>query len=907
MVQRNSQAAQLGAVSSPQIQQSGAGFAQPDADAFSETRSVSNALNSIGSNSTEMVLGNLLQVAGKLAEQQVAQSREEAYLAGSAAVGQIDSEAELEGSILTRGWAKAGFRDTTGRLAAADMQAQIAEDMHKMREKSPEEFSQYLAEKRGTVLQSFEGMTLDTRKTLFAQQMMNDRAAIKKHQSEHYKFVVEAEQRSVSTANFTAMSALDQSKGDEGVYGTATDAAFMTGYSSIVQNPKLPTEIKGKLVGELAERALAENHIPMFLKMQRESITLPDGTKGAMMSIVPIDDQVKLSGMLREAKNRTSALANTQFQMDMGAMQADWANTSTPAMPKVVLEGMIRQGVQNGSIKEGEVQTLTKEWAVAMAKKSQVSGSASAFSTGDSNALLSLGKTVEEGANDWMATVASKMDTQSAASTLLTIGLTTGQEIAFKKAGQILAPGFTNIGLSGSIDAGQAAGMAKVLQMLDGAKSEGKEGAYQQFLSAFAPEAQDRILAIRDKRRRGIDPAVAIAQATTEQIENNKLDPSVRAAMAAVKSKEIAEAASEVTSRGMFGTAWLNVKSIVPFGGIGTRAQAELALRPSEDFFEGSEIRDNMNANGQRQLAMKMSEISRNQPHLSIDSVKDKALADIGSRTIPTKHAPFIIPDGMSPSRFFGTDVQVPTDRIASALDETIKPKHGGRMVFGVSPQGQITATEYNEKSAVLSSAIYDPKVLRPIIAEQQARMGQEYNENMGDGVTKKQGNLSVTFNGANTANIEPSWMKGMRSDLVDVEGIRDVPYADGSGGRSAVGVGVNSINAAYPKVGPDGKVSPADINSSFAKASDASARVANLAMLAAQVNSEPAFRLFGVMAYQSGTALNSGGHYKAMIEAIRGGDKPAAFASLQKTKAWEVSDANRRKYYTQQFNKTME
>lgn len=906
MVTRNSQEAQFNTGGSPGIQQSSVGFAQPDSDAFSETRAIGNALNGV-STTTERVLGSILNVAGKIADQEVAQSREEAYLAGAAQVGQIDSEAELESNPLTRNWAKAGFRDTAGRLAAADMQAQIAEDMHKMREKSPEEFGDYLAEKRAAVLQSFEGMTLDTRKTLFAQQMMNDRAAIKKHQSEHYKYVVETEQKSVATAIYASKGALDSAKGDEGVYGTATDATFMTGYSAIVQNPKLPTAIKGKMVGELAENMLADNHIPMFLKMQREGITLPDGSTGPMLSLTDSDQQVKLSGMLREARGRVQALANTQFQMDMGAMQADWADPSTPPMPKVVLEGMIRQGVQNQSIKEGEVQTLTKEWATAMQKKTTIGGAAAAFGVGDSDSLLRLGKTVEEGANDWMNTVARKMSTQQAAMALGGIGLQTGQEVAFKKMGELLAPGFTNMGLSGTVDAGQAAGMASVLQMLDSAKANGKEGAYQQFLSAFSPEAQDRILAIRDKRQRGIDPSVAVAQATMEQIENNKVDPAVRAAMAGVRSKEIAEAAEGITSVGIFGTAWLKAKSIVPFGGIGTRATAELALRPREEFFEGSEIRDNLAANGKNQLAIKMQEIARNQPRLSIDAVKDRALADIGGRTIPTEHAPFIIPDGMTPARFFGIPPSTTTDRIAEALDSTIKPKHGGRMVFSITPQGQIAATEYNQKSGVLSSAVYDPKVLQPIIKERTEALGAQYNLNMGDGVTKTRNGVSVTFNGANTANVDPSWVRGMRSDLVDVEGITNTPYKDGSGNRTSVGVGVNSINPAYPKAGPDGKVSADDINKSFATASDASARVANLAMLAAQTDSEASFRLFGVMAYQSGTALNAGGHYKRMIEGIRGRDKAAALEAMQKTKAWEVSDERRRAYYLKQLNNTMD
>lgn len=60
------------------------------------------------------------------------------YLEGQAQAGVIESEEELQGNQPIRDWKVAGYRDTMGKLALADIEAQLATDIGKLRESTEE-------------------------------------------------------------------------------------------------------------------------------------------------------------------------------------------------------------------------------------------------------------------------------------------------------------------------------------------------------------------------------------------------------------------------------------------------------------------------------------------------------------------------------------------------------------------------------------------------------------------------------------------------------------------------------------------------------------------------------------------------------------------------------------------------
>lgn len=911
MVQRNSQEAQYNVGGTVQAQQSGEGMKQPDSAKFSTSQSVSAP--DVGSSSSERVLQGILGVASKLADQKLQMGKEEAYLSGVAAVGTIKSEAELEANPVTKDWARSGYRDTVGRLAAADNESQIAEDMHNMREKSPEEFSDYLAEKRSALLASFQGMSLDTRKTMFAQQMMSERAAIKKHGAEHYNFVIETEQKSVQAANFAANSAMNTAKvagpnGDASeVYGSAVDAAFTTGYSSIVLNPKLPPAAKAKLVTELASAALDSDNQAMFLKMQQTKVTLPDGSSAPMITLATPEDQLKLSGMYRESLKRTEPFRSSKYMAQQAGMQADWDNPNTPLQSEPEVLAFRDDGLRRGYMNADQGRTFLNDYYRASAKKAATGTLASAYGAGDQQTYLQLGKTSDEALDAWVGVMGKTLPMPDLVVKLLTIGNTTGQENAFRKVGQLMAPAFAQLGNRSDIDPANAASIAGVLQLLDSSERAGQQGAFSQFLSAMSTENQSKITYMRDELRKGSDPVTAIAKSTALVLEESKLTPAMRAELSQSKAKDIKAVVDEITPRGMWDSTVLGIKSLLPTKG-GEAATAQLALRPYEGWFENPDRVNEVMATGKLELLKKMQSLSQLNPSMSPDSLQRMALADLKVRTVPTDWGPLVVPDKFTPQQYFGVPTSTPNDRIGAAIKEYVHAGPDSRMAFSIGVGGELFATELNAKGSRVRSYSIDPKAVAPLVQKQQDKFAAQYQEDYAGGVTRTVGNLTVQFNGANTANVENSWMKQYRIDLVNHESIRDVPYEDASGkvvdGKKVqtVGVGVSSHNPNYPQPGPDGKVTQAQINASFMKASNDAAVAANYAMLSARVNSEPAFRLFASLSYQSGTGFAKMESYSKMMAAIRERNAPVAAAALVQSPAYQMSHETRRKFYAKQL-----
>ena len=113
------------------------------------------------------------------------------YLEGQAKAGVIESEEELQGNPLTRDWKVAGYRDTMGKLALADTEAQFAVDIAKLREKGPEEIQAYLAARREKLMPALGSMSREARAAAAGQLLLQDRAATKTWTTEHAKFIIE--------------------------------------------------------------------------------------------------------------------------------------------------------------------------------------------------------------------------------------------------------------------------------------------------------------------------------------------------------------------------------------------------------------------------------------------------------------------------------------------------------------------------------------------------------------------------------------------------------------------------------------------------------------------------------------------------------------------------------------------
>lgn len=906
MVTRYSEPTQLG--NPGVVTQAGGGgnFARTRQSKFQENQVVDPVADT--SSMTDRLLERLVGTGSKLADQAVSRGNEEAYLRGVAQAGQVESEADLQSDPLTRDWTGAGYRDTMGRIAAADADAKLSTDMKWLREQSPEEFSKYLAQRRGTLVEAFNGMTLEQRRAQLGSMLLNERAATKLHSAEHYKFVVDTEVKSVQAVNYLSNAQLNAAKLESpgvdslGAYKAATQAAYATLNSSVLQNPKLPTSVKANLVAERATLALADDNQALFLAMQSQPVTMPDGTQMPPLSLLPADEQAKLSNAYRESLKRTEATRATGYMGDLAKAQADWDNPNTPLQTERSVLDMLDKGVRNGFTSADQYKTILQDYYKASEKKAATGTLAQAYAAGDQQAILSAGKTNNEALDAYVNAMGRKMPLQELVGNLLVLGNTTGQQNAFKKVGELMQPAFAQFGNRETINPANAASITAVLQALDASEAAGKTGATAQFMSAFDEQTAAKISYFRENLRARQDPVSAITMATERVLEDSKMTPAMRAALAANSAKDISAAVAEITPRGLWGSAVLGVQSL-----LSPSARAEQALTVRRKWFENEDRVNEVMATGKLELSKKMQQLATTSPHLTADSLQKQALANIYGRTVETDWGPLVVPDGTTPQQYFGVDRSTPPDRIASAMAEYLKPAEGNRVAFSLGVSGQLVVQELNEKGKPAKpSMVIDPKQVAPLVQKQQSAMNANYKENYGAGLTRKVGDAAVTYNGGNTANVDNSMMRGFRDNLVKHESVRSTPYKD-TLGNTTVGVGIMERNPAYPKPGPDGKVTDAQISTSFMAASDQAARVGTKVMTSTVTTGSGAFNLFSSLAYQSGPNFFELPQYKTMLTAIRGRHQQAALNALQATPAYKASGADRRSFYEQQLKLTFQ
>lgn len=868
MVQRTSQELNINTGGMVTAQQSGAGFAAPDPNKFA-TNHIEEQAPGPEDGTMSRILGHLVQAGDKLTQQAINQGREEAYLSGMAQASTAKSEADLQTNPLTRNWATAGYRDTVGRLTAADTEAQIAQDMAKMREVSPEKFGEYLSEKRKALVASWEGMSLQTREAMFAQQAMNERAWIKKHAVEHYKFGVEAETRSVKTSLDTSLASLTAAKSDAATYATATDATLTTAYQSIVANPKLPTAVKGKMVAEFATYALENDHQALYSKIHTQALPMADGKEAPMSSLLSWEDDIALSKAFRASEQRTEAFRAADW-MDRGAaMRASWDNPLEPFMPLEQVRAHLAEGVQRKLVSADQYGAFMQDYYKSMQKKVTQGNSAQAWAAGDQNTLLSLGKTSDEGLNDYVATIGRKLPLPNLVDNLLNIGTQTGQDNAFKKVGELMGPAFAQIGNNDKIDPANAVAISGVLGKLEAAETAGRSGAFHQFLSAFDPEVQAKITYMREGLKKGNDATTAISAATARVLEEAQMTPAMRAELAATKSKEVLKTVDDITPTGIWGTIGLYAKSVLsPTQQGRATAAAELALRTKQGWFENDNRVAEVMATTKLEVAKSMDRITKANPHMNVGSVKSMALAEIAGRSVPTSWGPLIVPQGFSPQRYFGVAQDVGAERIGAALDEFIKPQAGGRMAFSLGVNGELMVQELNDNGKPAAPGYtLDPKQVKPMVEQQRKRIIDEFRLNHGEGVKAQLPNGSYfTYNGDNTANVDNGWMRRYRDDFT-----------------SSGAIAVSGTN-----------VSQEQFSRGFMKDTNDAAKDAVKIMAITGTNNEPAFKLFASIANQADLKDKA---YDRLVKAVRSRNLEAAQKALELTPMYRVIAGNRKQY----------
>lgn len=863
MVQRASDEVQFQGGRGVQVRDSSVGSARADPDKFGKSREFSAAS---GEDSSDRLLQGIIGIGTKLLDQSIKMSQEEAYLDGAAKAGTIKSEEELEGNPFTAAWRTAGYRDTMGRVAIAENEARIVRDMPKMREATPEQYNEYIAERRAELMPQLVGMSQKQRAAVFQNLLLNDRAAIKKHTSEHMAFQIETETRSIQGLIGGQHMALDKAKTDITAYQAQTDATFAAYNSSVIQNQKLTPQVRAKLLAEGAEHALASDHQGLYKMLRETQIPLPDGSTGTMLSTMPLDDQVKLSKVYRESMVRTEGFRAQEFMVDQARMQADWDNPDTPLMPESQMLAKIADGAQRGFMNADQQKSFAQDYYKASAKKAVQGDLAAAYAAGDSTKLMSLGKTDEEGQAAWNATYGRKLDPAARIGALTTIGIVHGRPAALNELGKQLAPGLAQIGLNDKIDPGNAQSLHMTMLTLDAAEKAGRTGVYEAVMSSYPEAMRNKMLSIREGTRAGLDPVNAVAAAQRQAIEEAKLSPQQRTAMGEAQAKDDIAFLTELDPRGLMTTLGLKAKSIFSgdagnMGGVTTRVS----------WSESPERAAEVAASVKYAAIEELRSLGVAHPFMSADARRTAALSALSARTFMTQDGPLVVPRGMTAQTFFGVPAETAKDRIGAAMDEAIKPGDGNRIVYSVV-EGTLHFKELNSQAQVVRSGQFDPKQVAPMVKTQQDREASDYRIEHGAGTTVH----GVTFNGDNTSGLSNKSVYRMREALL-MNGTIKVAGA-------AVG---------HPAV-----------NQSFLRVTDAAANAARLPMRTTGKTGQSAFELFSALNVQTENKFTSMKSFRPLLTALAGNDAAAALSAMQETPWYKKANPAEQAWASTAINK---
>ena len=854
----------------------------------------------------EQLGGNAANMLNKMADIEFSNL----YLEGQAKAGVIESEEELQGNPLTRDWQVAGYRDTMGKLALADTEAQFAVDIAKLREKGPEEIQAYLATRREKLMPALGSMSREARAAAAGQLLLQDRAATKTWTTEHAKFIIEQKSQAVHTQWNTSLRTLGNAQIKKQLgelqdkdYNEQLRSTVGTMVQSVWMDGSLPQGVKQQLTFEMLQNALTNDSVDLYDFVASNAI--PDGSGGAstLMSRLTGEQQGKVANAYREAQSRTrdarnmavaAQVANLEAQIDNDAYTGTYEDLTGMLDPMLVSKGITgerRQGIIN--------KFLDKQY-----KGEQNSALAELYLRGDLNGIFSAGKEQTDGlkALDAMLT-RRKASPEQRLNAYLQSGLN-GMDGGFKKAGEVLGTALRQVrSPDGTVLPQHLATVRTINNAVRQAEERGQTGIRVALLSGLAEGDRmfaERVFAQVDG---GASYDEAVLKATDTEAKEAQLTPAVKAAQTQQVAKAVTAEIAALESRGVLSSTWTWAKSI-----FSSDAASDLQLRP----WSGVGDRDGWFSDGptvqfytqrvREELSNEANHVLLQSPGASADQVISVAKANVAARTISTRFGPLTMPRNVKLEDAFGVGRgnQAAIGPALNAMLKETKEDANWQLAF---VNGRLFAQEVDRTGQRVGTGTYlNPKDIGTKIKQMTEAEQEKANNVFGSGRRVQQDGVTVQFNGLNTAGVPATWMMGFRDNLVNHEGIRAKPYQDLSGAKDTkgnpimtVGVGVSSHNPRYPKVQPDGSVKVEDIRRSFVEASNDAAIAGSKVARDLGRHDQPTFMLMSELAYQSGTAFMSqqnktGERYREFANVLKTGNVEAAQEAFKRTAAWYYS-----------------
>lgn len=866
-----------------------------------DSRRIQNSLR--GRSTADTILDAVLPIAQQGAQQAFQNQTEAAYLDGVAQFSQGVSESELQTNPITRNFTTAGYRDTEGRVAVAEAQAQLASEMPRLASLPADAeggFNQFAAKQRTELAAKLEGMSRQQRAAMFMQLANDQVAATKKYTAARTEYVLKQEQKSIELGMTARRDNLElaATMADRTVYAAEVDSLTEYLYGAIWQNPKLPEATKVQMMEQAAEYFASGDHTAVYRDLRSREFTFPDGSTGTLWSRLPHDSQIKIDGHHRKAENRVKDIRAAEFAITRANDEVLWSEGEFNKTYEEVEQDGLR-ALQAGLISADGLRSYLNSYLSAQAKFGSDDRLANVYSAGDTGGRIRMGKSTLEGAQAYTrAAIRAGKAPEQVVAEHMAIGASTGQAASFTVVGEMLSPAIGQLGLSKEIDPTNAAMVSNVLKALEITERDAP-GARVALLQGLPDDQQDFLelfsQTLKDRTSDPMDAAEHVRQVMAGEAT------SVGQARRVEVQRENAALVGEITERGLWSSGWGSIK-----GAFSGDARTMHDLREFRTWFQNEDRVEEAMGLRRYAFAEELERIGRASPWLTASSRKSRALAALNNRTVDTDHGTMLLPVGATVQTAFGVPASADADYVGAAIGDLYKPStDGGSLVYEVAPgTGAIKVREYDSDGNSLPAYTVNPQAVRDKVQENLERDSKKADREVGRGqrVAGASGN-PVRVNGLNTAGVTAPEMLSLRRALVQHEDVKLGDYPDTVGVQTfGVGISTKSDHWEEPDL-PGGVRSGAQIRRTFAAASDDAANVATAAMERAGVQGREAFLLLGDLAYQSPrSARNSD-----LLAAMSVGDIKRAEEALKKTPAWKHAGEGRREWRLRQLRKSME
>lgn len=894
MVARQSQPVSFGSsVAAGQLQGSQLGSARVDPMAAQATP-----------DTVDIVLGALVPSMNKLANTALETGLEEAYLNGVSTAATKQSEEALGQNPITADWERAGYRDTMGRLAHADAEAKLLQDMPRLRQLTPEQFQQELGKRRASLLPQLEGMSRKQRESMLQQFAASEFTSIKQHAAEHQKYIVETRLAGIQAQARSSVALLNSSRDKDLASYAGAIEKFQLVMENLANDDAIPGEAKGKAAKEIAAFALQSDHLRVY-----DTLMEPQwGDKpNPMLQYLSFDDSVALSQAARQAEERTEGLRSMTWQNQDAAISAKIAGGELPDEREY--DAHLQEGLRLRFISGGQYNSLKEEYFKQKMESGNSHVAAAAARAGDKQTLFNLGVSDEKAVQMFEASVRGQPLT-AVVPQLIDMSQK-GMAPAGKRAGELTAGAWSELQFSPEKMLPENVKLLEqTVAQLDLLESQGKKAGIAGYLSAFDEGTRSFVEQYRLHRKTGASHTAAASKASEAlKLHQGKTLQQKASGLAADQSwKDFKDAQTSWFRTPGNALAWAK-----DFVGIGENNVLMRNLTIGTGAFPGEKGEAFARAALAPIWSAVMEEAEKEairNPGNAGEPAFNIALAEVaGKRIIPTAQTPVLIPANVNIKALLGANASHSLSDVGRAIDRLGQPAKGFRRVYEMDRFGNLRYRDWNDKGQQGSEQIVTPAAIRQSLLDMDVEATGKASKVYGPGKTVKQGNAAVTFNGNNTAGVRNELAFEFRESLIRFEGVRDTAYADLSGKGTTVGVGIHSSSGVFPKgVQPGQKISQEQINQTFMQASDSALRQGKNAAVQLGVYNNAGILFASQLAFQAGNWVSPKHPDPAMREltqAIAKRDKDAAIAAFERTTAAKYGEG-RREWYKYQIRKML-